>query len=77
MRETPLTFSVYILGTAPQLALGKGKRRVSEKPGLLSWGGGGVALVLPSTQALRPPPQPHVALAWELLSVSTGVVSGS
>lgn len=71
-------FSVYIFDTAPQLALGKGKRRVSEKPGLLIWDGGGVALVPASTPALG-----HLhSLRWplrgsELLSGSVGVVSGS
>lgn len=53
-------FSGYILGTAPKLGQ---RRRVSEKPGLLSWGGGGVALVHPQYSSLRPPPQPHKALA--------------
>lgn len=33
--------------------------------------------VPPSTSALRPPPQPHLALAWELHSVSIDVVSGT
>lgn len=44
--------------------------------GCVCVGGGGIALVPPSTPALRPPPQHHLALAWELHSVSVGVVRG-
>lgn len=42
-RHLPLLW-VYILGTAIQLTLGKG--RISEKPRLLSWGRAWVALFL-------------------------------
>lgn len=65
-RHLPLLW-VYILGTAIQLTLGKG--RISEKPRLLSWGRAWVAStpVLGHVHSLTRP------LHWELLCSCIGI----
>lgn len=59
------------------MALGKGEKKGFREARIAELGRGRrVDLVPLALLTLRPPPQPLLALAWELLSVSFGVVSG-